>query len=56
VLRADHGEIKRELATLPAAPPVIYLGGNEDMDLVVDLRQVRDGGGVRPATYRYDTF
>lgn len=54
-LRAEHGQIKRELESLPA-PPVVYLGGNEDMDLVVDLRQVREGNGVRPATYRYETF
>jgi hypothetical protein len=54
-LRAEHGQIKRELESLPA-PPVVYLGGNEDMDLVVDMRQVREGDGVRPATYRYETF
>jgi hypothetical protein len=54
-LRAEHGQIKRELESLPA-PPVVYLGGNEDMDLVVDLTQVREGNGVRPATYRYETF
>jgi hypothetical protein len=53
-LRAEHGQIKRELESLPA-PPVVYLGGNEDMDLVVDLRQVREESGVRPATYRGDT-
>jgi hypothetical protein len=55
-LRAEHGQIKRELESLPAAPPVVYLGGNEDMDLVVDMRQVREGDGMRPATYRYETF
>jgi hypothetical protein len=55
-LRAEHRQIKRELEALPEAPPVIYLGGNEDMDLVVDLRQVQKGDGARPATYRYDTF
>jgi hypothetical protein len=54
-LRAEHGQIKRELESLPA-PPVMYLGGNEDMDLVVDLRQVREADGRRPATYRYDMF
>jgi hypothetical protein len=55
-LRAQHGQIKRELESLPAEPPVLYLGGNEDMDLVVDLREVRDPGGVQPADYRVDTF
>ena len=55
-LRAEHGQIKRELEALPPAPPVLYLGGNEDMDLVVDLRQVREANGVQGATFRYDTF
>jgi hypothetical protein len=55
-LRAEHGQIKRELESLPAPPPVVYLGGNEEMDLVVDLRHVREEDGVRPATYRYETF
>ena len=54
--RAEHGQIKRELEALPPAPPVLYLGGNEDMDLVVDLRQVREANGVQGATLRYDTF
>jgi hypothetical protein len=51
-LRAEHGQIKRELEALPQ-PPVVYLGGNEDMDLVVDLRRVREVDGVRPATYSH---
>jgi len=54
-LRAEHGQIKRELEALPD-PPVVYLGGNEDMDLVVDLSHVREENGVRPATYRGDTL
>jgi len=53
-LRAEHGQIKRELESLPA-PPVVYLGGNEDMDLVVDLRRVHEVDGVRPATYSHNT-
>lgn len=52
-LRAEHGQIKRELESLPA-PPVVYLGGNEDMDLVVDLRRVREVDGVQPATYSHN--
>lgn len=55
-LRAEHGQIKRELESLPDEPPVFYLGGNEDMDLVVNLGAVRKAGSLRPATYRYDTF
>jgi len=52
-LRAEHGQIKRELEALPD-PPVIYLGGNEDMDLVVDLRRVHKADGVQPATYSHN--
>jgi hypothetical protein len=55
-LRAEHGQIKKELAALPDEPPVLYIGGNEEMDLVVDMGEVRNADGVRPATYRYDTF
>jgi len=53
-LRAEHGQIKRELEALPD-PPVVYLGGNEDMDLVVDLRRVHAADGVQPATYSHNT-
>jgi hypothetical protein len=57
-LRAEHGRIKKELEALPDSP-VLYLGGDAETDLVVDMRdmrQVRDTDEVRPATYRYDTF
>jgi hypothetical protein len=57
-LRAEHGRIKKELEALPDAP-VLYLGGDEKTDLVVDMRQVRSAESsedVQPATYRYDTF
>jgi len=53
-LRAEHGQIKRELEALPD-PPVVYLGGNEDMDLVVDLRRVHKADGVQPATYSHNS-
>jgi hypothetical protein len=55
-LRAEHGQIKRELESLPDQAPVFYLGGNEDLDLVVDLGEVRHADGVRPAAYRVDSF
>jgi len=63
-LRAEHGRIKKELEALPDAP-VLYLGGDEKTDLVVDMGQVRSAEGaesaesaedIQPATYRYDTF
>jgi hypothetical protein len=55
-LRAEHSRIERELRELSAEPPVYYLGGDEDMDLVVDLGKVQPDGGVKPAAVRYDTF
>jgi hypothetical protein len=54
-LRAEHGRIKRELEALPDSP-VLYLGGDEKTDLVIDMGQVRSAEDVQPATYRYDTF
>jgi hypothetical protein len=55
-LRAEHGRIKKELEALPEEPPVLYLGGDEKMDLVVNLRTVPRTDGRHPATYQYDTF
>ena len=55
-LRAEHGRIERELQELSSAPPVYYLGGDEDVDLVMDLRKVQPDSGVKPAAVRYDTF
>jgi len=57
-LRAEHGRIKKELEALPESP-VLYLGGDEKTDLVVDMGQVRSAAStedMQPATYRYDTF
>ena len=54
-LRAEHGRIKREIEALPESP-VIYIGGDEQTDLVIDTREVENRDDVRPATYRYDTF
>jgi len=54
-LRAEHGRIKKEIEELPESP-VVYLGGDEQTDLVIDMRQVESRDDVRPATYRYDTF
>lgn len=55
-LRAEHSRIERELQDLSSAPPVYYLGGDEDVDLVMDLRKVQPDSGVKPAAVRYDTF
>lgn len=54
-IRAEHDRLERELRSL-SEPPVIYLGGDERVDLVVDLDRIPAEDGPAPATYRYDTF
>jgi hypothetical protein len=39
-LRSEHDSLKQELQTL-SQPPVVYLGGDEEVDLVVDLSRVQ---------------
>lgn len=53
-LRAEHGRLERELQAL-SEPPVVY-GSDEDVDLVLDLRQVYDAEGVAPAAYTSQTY
>ncbi|HVR95896.1 MAG TPA: hypothetical protein VMW27_04730 [Thermoanaerobaculia bacterium] len=58
-LRAEHGRLSRDLRRLDnsGAPEVLYLGGDETMDVVVDLGQVqRVEGGTIPAAYHDQTF
>ena len=54
-IRAEHDRIEQELRAL-SEPPVVYVGGDEEVDLVVDLDRVPAEDGATPATYRYDTF
>ncbi len=39
-LRREHRALASELETLAAEEPVLYLGGDEEVDLVVDLSRV----------------
>lgn len=39
-LRSEHQLLERELRSL--SDPVVYVGGNEDVDLVVDLSRVQN--------------
>ena len=39
-LRSEHDSLKQELQTL-SQPPVVYVGGDEEVDLVVDLSRVQ---------------
>ena len=61
-LRAEHGRLSRDLRSLNEsnAPEVIYLGGDETMDLVVDLDQVRESprrrGETVPVAHHEQTF
>jgi hypothetical protein len=54
-IRAEHARLEREVQDL-SQPPVIYLGGNEDVDLVLDLGKVRGREGAKPAAYHGETF
>lgn len=54
-IRAEHDRLEQELRAL-SEPPVIYLGGDERLDLVVDPNRIPAQDGPAPATYRYDTF
>lgn len=39
-LRSEHEQLEQELKAL--SEPVVYVGGNEDVDLVVDLSRVQN--------------
>jgi hypothetical protein len=54
-IRAEHGRLEREVQEL-SQPSVVYLGGNENVDLVLDLGKVRGTEGAKPAAYHDETF
>ena len=54
-IRAEHDRIEQELRAL-SEPPMIYVGGDESLDLVVGLDGVPAEDGPAPATYRIETF
>jgi hypothetical protein len=57
-IRAEHARLRQELdrlsaTALPAENGVVYLGGDENVDFVVDLDRVPTApGGVTAASYR----
>ncbi len=61
-IRAEHARLRQELESLTghASNPdqgVVYLGGNENVDLVVDLGQVPQAPqGVSTASYNNATY
>jgi len=55
-IRAEHARLEREVQELSDQPSVVYLGGNEDVDLVLDLGKVRGSEGATPAAYHGETF
>ena len=57
-LRAEHGRLEAELQQM-SEPPVVYLGGDEKVDYVLDLGKVRNAevvSSATPAAYHADTF
>jgi hypothetical protein len=55
-IRAEHTRLEREVQDLSQPPSVVYLGGNEDVDLVLDLGKIRGSEGATPASYHGETF
>jgi hypothetical protein len=57
-LRAEHGRLEQELREI-SAPPVVYLGGDEKVDYVLDLGKVRNAEvetSATPTAYHVNTF
>jgi hypothetical protein len=56
LIRSDHTRLHDEMRRSEAQSAKIYLGGDEDADLVVHLDQVRELPGRQddPPPYRYD--
>ena len=63
-LRAEHGRLEAELREI-SAPPVVFLGGDEKVDYVLDLGKVRgaevetsgtSGTSATSAAYHVNTF
>jgi len=57
-LRAEHGRLEAELQQM-SEPPVVYLGGDEKVDYVLDLGKVGNAevvSSAAPAAYHADTF
>ncbi|HKH46942.1 MAG TPA: hypothetical protein VKM72_19980 [Thermoanaerobaculia bacterium] len=54
-IRAEHEQLEQEIRAL-SEPPMVYVGGDEGMDLVVGLDKIPAEDGPAPATYRVDTF
>jgi hypothetical protein len=54
-IRAEHARLEREVQDL-SQPSVVYLGGNEDVDLVLDLGRTGGTEGAKPAAYHGETF
>jgi hypothetical protein len=55
-LRAEHRRLERDLQALPTTP-VLYLGGDENVELVIDVSRVPySGPQPEPAAHQPDTF
>jgi hypothetical protein len=54
-IRAEHARLEREVREL-SPPAVVYLGGTEDVDLVLDLGKPGGTEGAKPAAYHGETF
>lgn len=55
-IRAEHMRLAQEVRDLSEPPPVVYLGGNEKVDLVLDLGKFDGSEGATPVAYHSETF
>ncbi len=53
-LRAEQERLEQDFQVLRGSEQegVVYVGGNEEIDLVVDMSNVPEGNGTVPAAYR----
>jgi hypothetical protein len=52
-LRAEHRRLEQELEAISPPAPVLYLGGDENVELVIDVSRVPQ---AQPAAFRPDSF
>ncbi len=51
-LRAEIQQAQKDILLLKDLAPILYLGGDEGVDFVLDLRQlVKEEGNVQPASF-----
>ncbi len=50
-LRSEIEQLQNDITLLRDLAPVLYLGGDEDVDLVIDMRHMVPQNNVQPVTF-----